>query len=59
MLDKFNKFIITIAGLLALLGGIYCIIQALLLAALPMQGIYYAVLGFGALWSGYYVLMRV
>lgn len=59
MLDQFNKFIVTLAGLLALLGGIYFIIQALLLSSLPMQGIYYAILGFGALWSGWHVLMKV
>lgn len=59
MLDQFNKFVITIVGLIALLAGTYFVIQALLLASLPMQGIYYAILGFGALWSGGYMLRQV
>lgn len=58
-MDTFNKFIISIVGLVALAAGVYFLIQALLAASLPMQGLYFAVLGFGSLWSGYYALRQV
>lgn len=55
MLDQFNRFVVTLLGILMALGGIYCVVQAFLLAALPMAGIYYAVLGFGLLWTGWHI----